>query len=125
MASLAIESDMTEQPLNLTLVLPENSADCEADGLSASTQAFEASVISATALACSGTFVWVKMEVNIRSRFWLRMTSTAFLAVFGPDAGGVLTTMVPAPSPFELADVVAAAVMAVVSEPAIFSSAPA
>ncbi|MGT2468424.1 hypothetical protein ACVOMV_32210 [Mesorhizobium atlanticum] len=82
-------------------------------------------MINATALARSGTFVWVKIEVNNRSRFWLRITSTAFLAVFGPEVGGVLTTMVPPPSPFEAADVVAAAVMAAVSDPWTFSSAPA
>ncbi|WP_245472384.1 hypothetical protein [Mesorhizobium sp. M7A.F.Ca.MR.148.00.0.0] len=116
---------MTEQPLSLTLVLPENSAACEADGSSASMQALEASVMTATALACSGTFSCVKIRVNIRSSCWLTITSTAFFAVFGPDAGGVLTTIVPEPSPFDAADWVAAATIVGLSEPEICSSAPA
>ncbi len=67
----------------------------------------------------------MKIEVKIRSSFWPTMTSTAFFAVFGPDDGGVLTTIVPEPSPFVAADWVAAATIVGVSEPEIFSSAPA
>ncbi|MCT2581212.1 MULTISPECIES: hypothetical protein [unclassified Mesorhizobium] len=81
--------------------------------------------MSATALARSGTLLSEKIEVKMRSRFWLRMTSTAFLAVFGPEVGGAWTVIVPLPRPLSVADWVAAAVIVAVSDPAIFSSAPA
>ena len=125
MESGAIELDITTQPVTFTVVLPENNAACGAVGSSAVMQAFEASVMRATALACSGTWLCVKIEVKIRLRFWPTITSTAFFAVFGPDTGGVLTTIVPEPSPFVAADCVAAATIVGVSEPEIFSSAPA
>ena len=53
------------------------------------------------------------------------MVGCAFFAVFGPNAGGVLTTIVPEPSPFDAADCVAAATIVGLSEPEICSSAPA
>ncbi|WP_167522685.1 hypothetical protein [Mesorhizobium tianshanense] len=60
---------MTEQPVIFVVELPEKSAAFEAEGLSARTQAFEASVIRATALACAPTAFCVNIDVKNRSRF--------------------------------------------------------
>ncbi|WP_167522684.1 hypothetical protein [Mesorhizobium tianshanense] len=55
------------------------------------------------------------------------MTSTAFFATFGPDDGGVKTSIVPVDGaqPFVVADSVAAETIAGLSDPETFSKAPA
>ncbi|MER9229967.1 hypothetical protein NKI39_31010 [Mesorhizobium sp. M0664] len=60
--------DITEQPVIFMVELPENSAALGAERLSDKAQAFEASVMKATALARAPIAFCVNIDVKNRSR---------------------------------------------------------